>query len=175
MAEVEVVLKGSGTSPREVDPDEKEVLSKVIDAVRQAGAEKRCRIEIQLAKESGDDGPPTILTLIPSNPQAAVLGIQLDHEAQITFYVGRHQSVAEDYNRDRAKLLGTVRSFVMLALSGSYREYVKLTDGPGHKAISKFQWPDDGKPGGFTYNVWLPHRWSSLGRKGWQEEAYEAY
>jgi hypothetical protein len=174
MAEVEVALKGNGASSRGVDPHEQEVLSELIGCVRKAGAEDRCRIEVELAREGDDDGPPTVLTLIPSNPSAAALGVQLDHDAQITFYLGRHQSVAEDFNRDRAELLHTVGYFAQVVLAGEYREYVK-PHAVRHRAIGKFKGPGDRKTRTLTYNVLLPRRWSSLASKGWTEETYQPY
>jgi hypothetical protein len=131
---------------------------------------------VDLEEGSRDpEGAPTIIYLRPANPMAATLGVQLDHDAQITFYVGRHGTVVEEFNRNRDELLGAVRSFVLLVISGNYREYVSEMKGAGHKAIARFTWPDDGKPGGFSYNVLVPRRWSSLRRKGWHEEIYEPF
>lgn len=152
-----------------------EVLSLIRDVVRQAGVETRTTVDMDEGSPS-PDGAPTIIYLRPANPKAAELGIQLDHEAQVTFYVGRHATVAEEFNRDRAELLDAIRSYVLLAISGNYHEYVRDLEGrPRHQAISRFTWPDDGQPGGFSYNVLLPRRWSSLARKGWTEELYETY
>jgi hypothetical protein len=150
---------------------EEQVVTTVRGVVRAEGVEGRCRIEVEPAAGEA----PTIVSLIPADPKATTLRVQLDREAQITFYVGRHGTVAEAFDRSEARLLKTVRSFALLAISGNYREYVKQRPGPGHKAISRFVWPNTGKAGGFSNNVLLPRRWSALRRKGWQEEIYDAY
>jgi hypothetical protein len=145
-----------------------EVVSIVRETAAKAGVQDRCQVDL----EEGVGEVPTIVTLEAANPKAAKLLIQLDHEAQITFYVGRHGTVAEDFNRNEAELLETVRSFVLLAISGNYRECVKESE---RKAIARFRWPDSGKRGGFSYNVLIPRRWSTLSQKGWQEEIYDAF
>lgn len=85
--------------------------------------------EATLDVEASDGPRPTVIELRPANPAASPIAVQVDWEGQVTLYLGRHRTVCELVDRNRARLLETIRGFLEAVLAGRYREHVRLKDG----------------------------------------------
>jgi hypothetical protein len=97
---------------------EKNVLTVLETTLERAAATSRFRIDVEPSNEMDGDLVPAQLSLSPVDGRSKPIRIQVDHECQVTVYVGREEKIIEIYRADPDGLLAELGDLVATQISG---------------------------------------------------------
>ena len=149
-----------------LEPHERAVLQALEAAAADVTAAGLAAIDV----DGCDDGWPTF-NLIPAEPAAAPLRVQVDHEQQLTLYPGGSGMVYEEWSKKPEELLRAVRDAARAVIEGRYSEEVRWgNDGSLGKGRGWFA-ERDHKPRRISYS-----NFETFGDRGpWQRREYVPY
>ncbi len=126
---------------------EREVLQRVMAVVRPLVDRGLASVETVRHPDDGFGSTPPCIGVRPTSPTACPITVQIDHERQVTLFMGE-PTWCEGWEDDRDAYLDWIEDAVRAVVEGRYEEWVK----PGtRQAKGVFHLPDG--PRSFTDNL----------------------
>lgn len=154
------------------DRHDEEVLHVVKEVA--AGALESGGAALVVNEEPTGSGTLVTLCLTPQNPSACAVVVQLDHEAQISLFLGPDGTTAtlELWDEDRAALLRTLKELLTAVVEGRYEQKVKVTGRKNPRIAVKGVFALEDGPRKHSY--WGGTA-ADLGDKKWHLRKFVAY